>query len=67
MKHLMQIWICLILGLAVPAAFCLPAADDVNKVALEYVRSSPNYVDNGGFGERVSGTKIGRASCRERV
>jgi len=63
MKHLMPIWICLILGLAVPAAFCLPAAEDVNKIALECVRSSPNYLDNGGFGETVTGTRVGEEIC----
>jgi tetratricopeptide (TPR) repeat protein len=62
MKHL-QVWICLILGLAIPAAFCLPEAEDVNKIALEYVRSSPNYLDNGGFNETATGTRVGEKIC----
>jgi len=63
MKHLVGTWICLILGLVVPAALCLPPAEDVNKIALEYVRSSQNYLDNGGFGEIVTATRLGEKVC----
>ncbi len=63
MKHLIRVWICMVLGLAVPAVFCLPGAEEVNKIALEYVRSSANYVDNGGFGEIVTATRLGDTIC----
>ena len=37
----------------------VPDAIDIEGRALEYIRSSENYVDNGGFGEGVVDSRIG--------
>lgn len=58
MKYTASIFIA-IFALLIPVALCIPSVDDVNGVALEYIRSSSNYVDNGGFGEEVRDTKLG--------
>jgi len=48
---------CLLVGMT-SVAFGLPDVEDIENTALDYVRSSQNYVDYGGFDERVVGIEI---------
>ncbi len=67
MSELKGLWklvpVALFAAIVVPLALALPDTGEVERAALRHVMSTGNYVENGGFGERLLNVSLDEDVC----